>query len=63
MKNRALYLSEGLDVLSHVGNYADGRPQIQTISFEELKGGMRIQEDLRMINGTFIAPRGTVISD
>ena len=30
-KNRGIYLQGGLEVLSKIGNYADGGPQVQSI--------------------------------
>ena len=63
LKNRGIYLPGGLEALSKIRNYADGGPQAQSIELTELRQGMRIQEDLRLNNGSLVAPKGSIVNN
>ena len=63
LKNRGMYLPGGMEALSKIRNYADGGPQVQSIDLTNLKQGMRIQEDLRLHNGTLVAPKGSIVNN
>ncbi len=62
LKNRSNYLPGGLEALSRIRDYSDGGPQVQSVELKSLIPGMRIQQDLRMSNGSLVAPKGSVIS-
>ena len=57
------HLTGGLESLSKIRNYADGGPQVQSIELTELRQGMRIQEDLRLNNGSLVAPKGSIVNN
>ena len=63
LKNRGMYLPGGMEALSKIRNYADGGPQVQSIDLTALKQGMRIQEDLRLNNGSLVAPKGSIVNN
>ena len=58
-----MYLPRGMEALSKIRNYADGGPQVQSIDLTALKQGMRIQEDLRLNNGSLVAPKGSIVNN
>ena len=63
LKNRGMYLPGGMEALSKIRNYADGGPQVQSIDLTALKQGMRIQEDLRLNNGSLVAPKVSIVNN
>ena len=62
-KNRGIYFPGGLEALSKIRNYADGDPQVQSIELTELRQGMRIQEDLKLNNGSLVAQKGSIVNN
>ena len=62
-KNRGIYLQGGLEALSKIRKYAGGGPQVQSIELTELRQGMRIQEDLKLNNGSLVAPKGSIVNN
>ncbi len=62
-KNRGIYLQAGLEALSKIRKYADGGPQVQSIELTELRQGMRIQEDLKLNNGSLVAQKGSIVNN
>ena len=62
-KNRGIYLQAGLEALSKIRKYADGGPQVQSIELTELRQGMRIQEDLKLNNGSLVAHKGSIVNN
>tara|TARA_B100000212_G_C27277306_1_gene491540 strand:- start:432 stop:791 length:360 start_codon:yes stop_codon:yes gene_type:complete len=61
LKNRGMYLPGGMEALIKIRNYADGGPQVQSTNLKDLRQGMRIQQDLRLNNGSIVAPKGSII--
>lgn len=60
-EKQAVYLPEALDALRKIKDYSKGEAEIEEISIDKLKSGMRILEELRLPNGTLVAPRGSVV--
>lgn len=60
-EKKAVYLPEALDALRKIKDYSKGEAEIEEISIDKLKSGMRILEELRLPNGTLVAPRGSVV--
>jgi len=56
-----VYLPGALDALRKIKDYSKGEAEIEEISIDKLKPGMRILEELRLPNGTLVAPRGSVV--
>ena len=60
-EKQAVYFPGALDALRKIKDYSKGEAEIEEISIDKLKSGMRILEELRLPNGTLVAPRGSVV--
>ena len=63
MKSRgAAYAPELLDAFSSLKNLKSGFRNLREIKITEIKAGMTLNEDLKLRNGTLLAPKGYVIT-
>jgi len=60
-KDKAIYLPGALDALKKIRDYSSVCPEVEEISIDHLKAGMRILSDLRLPNGSLVAPKGSVV--
>ena len=62
LKNKSIYYRDALNALSEIRPNANGGPQVISIETNDLKKGMRLQEDLLLENGTLFAPQGSIVN-
>ena len=60
-KSPRVYMPGALDALRKIKDYSKGEAEVEEVSVDHLKSGMRILEDLRLPNGTLVAPRGSKV--
>ncbi len=60
-KTPEIYLPGALEALRKIKDYSRGEAEIEEVSIDKLKPGMRILEELRLPNGTLVAPKGSVV--
>ena len=60
-KDQAIYLPGALDALKKIRDYSSVCPEVEEVSIDHLKAGMRILSDLRLPNGALVAPKGSVV--
>jgi response regulator RpfG family c-di-GMP phosphodiesterase len=60
-KTPEIYLSGALEALRKIKDYSRGEAEIEEISIDKLKSGMRLLEELRLPNGTLVASKGSVV--
>ena len=60
-KDSSIYLPGALDALKKIRNYSSASPEVEEISIDHLKAGMRILNDLRLPNGALVASKGSIV--
>jgi DNA-binding NarL/FixJ family response regulator len=60
-KTPQIYLPGALEALRKIKDYSKGEAEIEEVSIDKLKSGMRILEELRLPNGSLVAPKGSVV--
>ena len=56
-----IYMPGALDALRKIREYSNACPEVEEVSIDHLKPGMRILVDLRLPNGSLVAPKGSVV--
>lgn len=56
-----IYMPGALDALRKIREYSNSCPEVEEVSIDHLKPGMRILVDLRLPNGSLVAPKGSVV--
>jgi response regulator RpfG family c-di-GMP phosphodiesterase len=60
-KDKSIYLPGAIEALKKTRNHASVSSEVEEISIDHLKAGMRILNDLRLPNGSLVAPKGSVV--
>jgi len=60
-KSTEVYLPGGLEALRKIKDYSKGEAEVEEVSIDKLKSGMRILQELRLPNGTLVAPKGSKV--
>lgn len=60
-KEKSIYLPGALDALKKIRDYSSVCPEVEEVSIDHLKSGMRILSDLRLPNGSLVAPKGSIV--
>jgi CheY-like chemotaxis protein len=60
-KSPEVYLPGALDALRQIKDYSKGEAEVEEVSIDKLKSGMRILQELRLPNGTLVAPKGSKV--
>jgi response regulator RpfG family c-di-GMP phosphodiesterase len=60
-KAPGIYFPGALEALRKIKDYSKGEAEVEEVSIDKLKSGMRILEELRLPNGTLVAPKGSKV--
>ena len=60
-KSPDVYFPGALEALRKIKDYSKGEAEVEEVSIDKLKSGMRILQELRLPNGTLVAPKGSKV--